>query len=38
LRDLLIAEIVVRDRDHSLADKSIVRVEASRRQRTKPVR
>ena len=37
-RALLIAKVVVRDRDHSLADKSIVRIEASRRQGTKPVR
>ena len=37
-RALLIAKVVVRDRDHSFADKSIVRVEARLRQGSEPVR
>src|SRR4051812_42027133 len=37
-RALLIAKVVVRDADHPIADKSIVRVEARRHQGSEPVR
>ena len=37
-RAQLVAKIVMRDADHPLADKSVARVEARRRQGSEPVR